>query len=197
MPRIEVRHWSSMRMNRPVHVEIDLLEAPALGHRLAADRDQDLVGGDRLASCRPRSRPSSASPLVDSPCALAPVSTSMPSSPQALRHRPRQLGVVLRQDARLRFDDGHLGAQLGEGDAELQPDIAAADDGQLARHLASAPAPRSRRSRGPPNGRDGSSTGAEPVAMTTASARITCVADLGLDLDGLAVAELRPALRRS
>ena len=64
---------------------------------------------------------------------------------QAARDRPRQLGVVDRQDAVLRLDDRDLGAELGEGDAELEPDIAGADHDEPLRARPAATAPRSRR----------------------------------------------------
>ena len=54
--------------------------------------------------------------------------------PQPLGHGPRQLDVVGRQDALLGLDDRHLGAELGEGRAELQADIARADHHQPLRH---------------------------------------------------------------
>ena len=106
-------------------------QAPALGARLAADRDQDLVGRRCCAlACRRLSRPAAHRPRRTGRSALAPVSTSTPSVAQAPGDRPRQLGVVERQDARQRLDHGDLGAELGEGGAEFQPDIAGADHGQ-------------------------------------------------------------------
>src|SRR5690606_33615704 len=44
-------------------------------------------------------------------------------------------GVVLRQDARRDIDHGHLCAELGEGGAEFEADIAAADNGKRFRHF--------------------------------------------------------------
>ena len=195
-PRIEVRHWSSMLDEVAGHVEVDLLEAPAFGHRLAADRDQDLVGGDLASPCRPRSRPAARRPCVDRPLRLGAGQHLDAELAQPLGDRPRQLGIVVRQDARQRLDHGHLGAHLGEGGAELQPDIAAADHGQLLRHLVSASAsveemtrPAERQERQLDRRRAGGDhdrLGADDLR-----------AGLGLDLDGLAVAERRPAVRRS
>ena len=110
------------------HVEVDLLQPPALRRRPAADGDQHVIGGQALV----------AGARLDQQRVLL--------RRQALRLRPghhrdaqflqplgdglRQLGVVERQDAVGRLDHRHLGAHLGEGGAELQPDIAAADHGQ-------------------------------------------------------------------
>ena len=158
-----------------VHVEHQLLAAPALGQRPAADRDQHLVGRQSCARRRPPSPSTSAPPFArQAPWPWRPVSTSMPSASKRRGDRPGQFGVVERQDAVHRLDDRHLRAQLGEGGAELQPDIAAADHHQPLRQ-------RGQRQR--VGGRDhlaaegkrGSSTGAEPVAMTIVSARMSCV----------------------
>ena len=58
------------------------------------------------------------------------VSTSTPSACRRRATGRVELGVVGRQDAVLRLDHRDLGAELGEGDAELEPDIAGADHGQ-------------------------------------------------------------------
>src|SRR5208282_6627614 len=46
------------------------------------------------------------------------------------RDRLRQLLIVERQDLRQRLDNCHSRAELGEGDAKLEPDVASADDGE-------------------------------------------------------------------
>ena len=50
------------------------------------------------------------------------------------QHRARQLGVPARQDAVGGLDHRDRGAELGEGHAELEPDIAGADHRQALRH---------------------------------------------------------------
>ena len=133
--RIEVRHWSSMRTKRPSMSSASSSQAPAFGERPPADGDEHLVGRQMPARRRPRSRP--AAPCrrrrARSPC--APVMHLDAELGQPARHRPGQLGVVERQDAVLGLDHRDLGAELGEGGAELEPDIAGADDDQPFRHL--------------------------------------------------------------
>ena len=112
---------------------------------------------------------SSAPPALARPIALAPTITSIP---RARRRLATAFGVVLRQDAGLRLDHRDLRAHLGEGRAELQADISAADDHELLRNA------RQRQRLG---GRDHRPAErqvrqldrAEPVAITTISARIT------------------------
>ena len=59
---------------------------------------------------------------------------------QTPRDRRGQLGVVERQHAVERLDDRHLDAELGEGHAELQADIAGADTASVSGSARSASA---------------------------------------------------------
>ena len=123
-----------MRIEAPIHVEHKLLAAPAFGDRAAPDRDKHLVGGD------PRFL---AVGLFDDKRALLRGEALRlgrchglhAEFAEAAHDRPREFGVILRQDAFHGFDHSHLGAHLGEGDAEFQSDIAAADHSQLFRHF--------------------------------------------------------------
>ena len=111
---------------------------------------------------------------------------------EGLRHRAGKVGLVLRQDARQRLYHGHVAPELGEGGAELEPDVASADDHQPV----GAAGERQRVGRGDHRaaegqerqldrdraGRDDHGLGADDLEP-----------DLGLDLDRLAVAKARPA----
>ena len=66
------------------HVEVDLLEAPAFGHRLAPDRDQDLVGRDLGALAVRRLDQQRIALGRQCPWPWRPVITSMPSSASRL-----------------------------------------------------------------------------------------------------------------
>ena len=176
---------------RAVHVEIDVFEPPAAGRRAATDGDEDLVGRQRAScpsACLDQSRRRASEPLrlragqhLDAKLA------------QTLGNRPGQLSVILRQDPRLRLDDRYPGSHLGEGGAEFEPDIAGADDHKTCpapRDSASAPVDEMT---GPPNGRNGSSTGSEPGGDHDLLRPDDLGPKFGLHLHGLAVAESRPA----
>ena len=107
-----------------------------------------------------------------------------------------QLGVVLRQDAGQRLDNRHGGAEFGEGGAELEPDVAGADDDELLR----ACGERQRLgggddgvAEGQVRQRDRQRAGGDDHGLGADDLG----AGLGLDLDGLAVAEAGPARDRS
>ncbi len=84
-------------------------------------------------------------------------------------------------------------AELAERRAEFQPDIARPDHhqalGDLVQHSASV-----EEITGPPKGRNGSSTGSEPLARITCSAVMVTAPSRGFDNAGLAVLERRPAV---
>ena len=117
---------------RAAHRQIELLQSETAGAGASADGDQDLVGGDRpLLAVRLRDLQRAlgernrlrADERLDAEVGEAP------------RDRLRQLLVVERQDFGQRLDDRHPRAELGEGDAELEPDIAGADDGERSWNL--------------------------------------------------------------
>ena len=165
---------------------------PSIGG-LAADGDEDLVGREPgFAAVRGLDR-AAPRPPATTRLRLGAGQDLDAERVQALGDRPRQLGIVVRQDARHRLDHRHLRAELGEGGAELQPDIAGADDDEPFRHVAVSDSASVDEMTGPPNGRDGSSTGTEPVAITTCLGADDLRAGLGLDLDRLAVAKSRPS----
>ena len=126
------RHWSSTLTNGPGHVERHLLEAPALDQRPAADRDEDLVGGERERAAGGLDREAA---LAVEPGDLGAEMQLDPGAAEPAPHRPGQRLVIARQDAVGGLDDGHRGAELPEGDAELQADIAGADHRQPLRQL--------------------------------------------------------------
>ena len=149
--RIEVAQWSSMRMNGPSMVEVEPLEARS--RRCAARRPtatRMLVGRDAA-----RSAPSAPRPAAPSPSrrpGRAPRRRSAPRRRARCRRRARP-----GASARHRRPAGcgpaasttvTFGAELGEGGAELEPDIAGADDRQALAARSAATAPRSRRSPG-------------------------------------------------
>ncbi len=174
------------------HIEVDLLQPPARGERLAADRDQDLVGRDLGVLALDR--------LDQQRVALGRQTFGVGAGhhldtelAEPLQHRPCQLGVILRQHARQGLDHGHLGAHLGERHAELQPDIAAADHGELFRHIAQ------RQRLGRRDDRTAEGQERQFHRRRAGSDHHRLGADdlgpgLGLDLDGLAVPECRPAM---
>ena len=101
-------------------------EFQVVGVGAAADRDDDLFRGD---SARPAG-------AVDFQMAVgmaarAGVHAHLDSEGgEGFRHGAGEHRVHRRQDARFGLDDGDLHPELGEGDADLQPDIAGADDRQ-------------------------------------------------------------------
>src|SRR6185437_14867024 len=112
-------------------LDADLLEAEPFGVRAAPDRDQHLVGLDRLW------RPTFAADLDGdggAPPLLGPrfgLGAGHHLDPQLLelaRDELDDLRVVPRQDVRQRLDDRHLGAELGVERPDLDPDVPAADD---------------------------------------------------------------------
>ncbi len=130
--RIEVAHWASMRTNGPLIVRSSVSRPEAADARAPADRDQRLVCGDvALLAVRRRDR-ERAFGVRNRPRADQRFDAKIG---EAARERLGQFGVVKRQDFRQRFDDRHPGAELGEGHAELHPDIARADHGQRLRNL--------------------------------------------------------------
>ncbi len=92
------------------HVDAHLLQAPAFGAGLTADRDQQLVGGDAQGLAA----------LVDDQFALFPAGRpgrQMQGDAGLFQpglHRLGQRLVVERQDAVERLDDGDLAAELAE-----------------------------------------------------------------------------------
>ena len=116
-----------------------LLQAEALAVRAPADGDQHLVGVERRASLPPtsrRDRPPRARPSRLHDLALAPVITSTPQLLQLARHHLHDLGIVAGQDRGQRLDDRDLRAELRVERADLEADVAAADDQKALRHRA-------------------------------------------------------------
>src|SRR6478672_2595344 len=113
------------------HGDAHVFQTPALGARTAADGDEDLVGLEldggavlgRDVELTLFERPGLGAEMQFDAVLLQPFGEGVG---QGL--------VVERQQAVGHFDDGDLGPQLAEGDAQLKPDIAAADDDQLLRH---------------------------------------------------------------
>ena len=105
-----------------------------------------LSAASRISFSSPTST-TSASPFALKPFRLGVGQRLDAELAQALGDGTRQLRVVLRQDARHRLDDRHRRAHLGESRAELQPDIAAADDDQLLRDLVEGQSLRRRNDR--------------------------------------------------
>ena len=108
---------------------------------------------------------------------------------QALRDRTGQFGIVERQDLVLRLDDGDLGTELGEGGAEFQPDIAAADHDEALRNLRQ----RQRAGRGDHVAAEGQEGQFDRGRAGRDDDRLgldRLRAGLGLDDDRLAVAEM-------
>ena len=106
-------------------VEVEFFEAPAFRARPAADGDEHLVRGDPLLLAGDLHRQ-----------CLARIALRLRAGQHAHAEFAETLGdgldefaIVLRQDLRHRLDHRHPRAELGEGGAELQPDIAATDDG--------------------------------------------------------------------
>ena len=118
-----------------VHVEHEFLASPAVDDRLAPDGDEDLVGGEPN-SWWPEVSTSKASAFAVSPFALAPTSVLTPSASSRFATGRVSSASYCGRMRRLGLDDGDLGAHLGEGGAEFQADIAAADDDQPAGDLA-------------------------------------------------------------
>ena len=117
---------------RPGHGHAHILQTPALGARLAADGDEDLVGLELEGGTVLRRDVELA--LFERPGFRTEVKFDAVLL-QPFGDRIGQGLVIERQQAVGHFDDGDLGPQFAEGDAELQPDIAAADHDQLAGHL--------------------------------------------------------------
>ena len=88
-------------------------------------------------------------------------------------------------------------AELAEGDAEFEADIARADDDQLSAAARRATSASVDEITLPPNGRNGNSTGTEPLARMTCSAVMVTSPSLVFDRAGLAVGEFRPALHHA
>ena len=117
---------------RAAHRQIELLQVETAGAGASADGDQHLVGGDRpLLTVR----------LRDLQRALGERNRLRAGERldaevgEAARDRLGQLLIVERQDFGQRLDDRDPRAELGEGDAELKPDIAGADDGERSWNL--------------------------------------------------------------
>ena len=120
---------------RAVHVEVDRIQAPALRRGFAANRQRGSGRPAAARSVRPPPRSASASPLRGESLCLGAGQHLDAELAQAPGHRPRQFRVVLRQNAGLGFDDGHRGAQLGEGGPQFEPDIAGPHHDKPVRHF--------------------------------------------------------------
>ena len=120
---------------RPGHGHAHVFEPPPLGARTAPDSDQHLVGGD----LHRRAVLGGDRQLAVSEAAGARTEVQLDAvAGQPFGDWIRQGLVEQRQDAVGHLHDGDLGAQLAIGDAQLQPDVAAADDDQLLGHLRQA-----------------------------------------------------------
>uniref|UniRef100_A0A0N4ZZC5 PE-PGRS family protein n=1 Tax=Parastrongyloides trichosuri TaxID=131310 RepID=A0A0N4ZZC5_PARTI len=120
---------------RAVHGHAHVLQAPALGPRAAADGDQHLVG---IQLHRVSVLVGDVQLAVAEPSRAGAEQQLHAVFLQPLGDGVGQGLVVERQDAIGHLDDGDFGAQLAEGDAQLQADIAAADDDELLRDLGQA-----------------------------------------------------------
>ena len=123
---------------------------------------------------------------------MAPVRTLDAERIEVPRDRARQLCVVLRQDAGQRLHHRHRRAELGEGGSELEPDIAGADHDEPV----GAAGERQRVGGGDHGAAEGEGrqlhrqrAGGDDDGLGADDLK----AGLGLDLDGLAVAEAGPA----
>ncbi len=121
-----------MRTNAPRHRQIERLEAEAGRVRAPADRDQHLVGGNRALLAVRAHDLERAVRKPQRPRAKQRLDAEIGETP---RDRLRQLRVVQRQDLWQRLDDRHLGAELGESDPELHPDITGADQCERSRNF--------------------------------------------------------------
>ena len=122
------------------------LPGPALGVRPPADGDEHLVArrtSSGLAVLR-LGRDGHLAALDLRPGDLASRGgTSSPCLPSDLVQQAADLGVGQRHDPREELDDCDLRSEPLPDRAELQADVAAADDDQVLRHLVEARAPRS------------------------------------------------------
>src|SRR5665213_1467506 len=109
------------------------VEAPALGALPPADGDPYLVVGDSqpLALARRDGEPA----FAVEPRYRGAEMQRHPVAVEPAPHRPRQLRVVAWQDAVGHLDHGDLGAELAEGDAQLQTDIAGPNDSEMLRRV--------------------------------------------------------------
>ena len=170
-----------------VHVEHQLVEAEPGRRRRAADSHKNLVRRQLalLAVGRLDAQPVALGGLAER---LGAEQDLDAQRREALGDGRGQLGIVERQDLLLRLDHGDLAAELGEGSAELEPDIAAADHDEALRQFSQ----RQRAGRGDDvaaegqegqfdrhrAGRDHDGLGLDDLGT-----------GLGLDRGGLAVAE--------
>src|SRR5271170_8314204 len=175
-----------------VHVQHEFLASPAVEDRPAADGDENPVRGE-ANFLMARILHQQGVRLRRQPFRLGPDQHLDAQRVEPPRDGAGQLGVVLRENRRLGFDDGDLGAHLGEGGPQFQADIAGADDDDASRNLAEREglgrgnhrtAKRQRGQRdGRRAGRDHDRLGADDLG-----------ARLRFDDDGLAVAELGDSL---
>ena len=121
-----------MRTNATAHRQIQGLQSETARARAPANRDQHLVGGDLALLAVRRCDLERAVGVRNRPRADQRLDAEIGEAPH---DRLRQLRIVERQDLGQRLDDRHLGAELGEGHAELHPDIARADHRERLRNL--------------------------------------------------------------
>ena len=153
-------------------IQVEFLEAPAVDGGLSPDGDEYFIGfKPGFATVRGLNRERLTA--GDYASRLGADQDAYTNRVQFLCDGPRELGIVLGQNARHRLDHRHLRAELREGGPELQTDIAGTDDTSRSGRWVSASASADDIT-APPKGRDGNSTATEPVAITTVSARMTC-----------------------
>ena len=119
-----------------LEVEPHVFQTPAFKAGLAADRNEDLVGGDGLfRTLRVFIGENGLAALFGDALGLAGEVHIDLVLLQPHGDRTGDLLVIERQDAIRGFDEGDLGAQLAEGDAQFEADIAGTDHDQLLRQL--------------------------------------------------------------
>ena len=121
-------------MAMPVQHDTDHFEVEPCGVGPPADRDQHDIGRERLPLGAVELQGQLVLPLVDRRDLGAEPEFYSRSREQALQRRA-ELAVHGRDDVVERLDHGNFGAEPLPHRAELEPDIAAADDGEPTRHV--------------------------------------------------------------
>ena len=131
--------------------DADRLEAEPVGIRTPADRDEHGIGraGSSRAPPVAGSSASATPPLLRlASTTLVPRRNSSPCFVSDALQRRAHFHIHAGRDAVEELDHRHLGAEPAPHRAQLEPDIAAADDDQPLRHRGRARARRSRRAIG-------------------------------------------------
>ena len=110
-----------------VSIQVEFLKAPAVDGGLSPDGDEYFIGfKPGFATVRGLNRERLTAGGYAS--RLGAAQDAYTNRVQFLCDGPRELGIVLGQNARHRLDHHHLRAELREGGPELQTDIARTDD---------------------------------------------------------------------